>query len=156
VAGRCVELLRGLVPALGGSIIELVVRPDHVHRCGHFPPALAPYQSAHRVKGATSHTLREAFPALKSRRPSLRTHSYYCGTTGAVSSETGRKYLEAPKGLCVRKRFKYRAYPTKAQAAAMAALVGTHRHRYNRALAERQDAREQERRGISSGDRSAT
>ena len=99
VADRCVELLRELVPALGGSIIELVVRPDHVHLCGHFPPTLAPYQIAHRLKGATSHALRKEFPALKSRLPSLWTHSYYVGTTGAVSSETVRKYIEAQKGM---------------------------------------------------------
>ena len=99
VADRCVELLRELVPALGGELIELVVRPDHVHLFGHFPPSLAPYQIAHRLKGATSHALRKEFPALKSRLPSLWTHSYCIGTTGAVSSETVRKYIEAQKGM---------------------------------------------------------
>ena len=62
------------------------------------PPTLAPYQIAHRLKGATSHALREEFPALKSRLPSLWTHSYYVGTAGTVSSETVRKYIEAQKG----------------------------------------------------------
>lgn len=99
VADRCVELLRELVPALGGSIIELVVRPDHVHLLGHFPPTLAPTQIAHRLKGATSHTLRKEFPALRSRLPSLWTHSFYVGTTGAVSGEAVRKYIEAQKGV---------------------------------------------------------
>ena len=99
VADRCVDLLRELVPALGGRVIELVVRPDHVHLLGHFPPTLAPYQIAHRLKAATSHALRKEFPALKSRLPSLWTHSYYVGTTGNVSSETVRKYIEAQKGM---------------------------------------------------------
>jgi putative transposase len=99
VADRCEELLRELVPALGGSLIELVVRPDHIHLFGHFPPALAPHQIAHRLKGATSHTLRKEFPALRSRLPSLWTHSYYVGSTGTVSSETVRKYIEAQRGV---------------------------------------------------------
>lgn len=99
VADRLVELLHELVPALGGSIVELVVRPDHVHLFGHFPPTLAPAQIAHRLKGATSHTLRKEFPALRSRLPSLWTHSFYVGSTGAVSSETVRKYIEAQKGV---------------------------------------------------------
>jgi REP-associated tyrosine transposase len=91
-------LLSDLVPALGGTLIELVVRPDHVLLFGHFPPTLAPYQIAHRLKGATSHTLREEFPALRSRLPSLWTASYYAGTAGNVSGETIRKYIEAQKG----------------------------------------------------------
>lgn len=56
----------------------------------------------------------------------------------------------------MQKAFKYRAYPTKAQATAMATMVETHRHLYNRALAERKDAWEQERRSVSYGDQSAT
>jgi len=99
VADRLIELLRGLVEGMDGSIVELVVRPDHVHLFAHFPPTLAPYQIAHRLKGATSHTLRNEFPALKSRLPSLWTHSYYCGTAGNVSSETIRRYIEAQKGM---------------------------------------------------------
>ncbi len=99
VADRCVELLGELVPALGGSIIELVVRPDHVHLFGHFPPTLAPYQIAHRLKGATSHTLREEFPALKSRLPSVWTHSYMVRTVGSVVDDDIRKYVESQKGV---------------------------------------------------------
>lgn len=52
--------------------------------------------------------------------------------------------------------YKYRAYPTREQAAAMATMVETHRHLYNRALAERKDAWEQEQRPVCYGDQSAT
>jgi putative transposase len=98
IADRLVALLQELVPALDGAIGELVVRPDHVHLCAHFPPALSPAQLAHRLKGATSHALRTEFPTLKSRLPSLWTSSYYVGTAGAVSSDTIRRYIEAQKG----------------------------------------------------------
>ena len=98
IADRLVALLHELVPTLGGEVLELVVRPDHVHLFAHFPPALAPAQLAHRLKGATSHALRGEFPALKSRLPSLWTNSYYVGTAGNVSSETIRRYIEAQKG----------------------------------------------------------
>ena len=79
-------------------MIELVVRPDHVHLFATFPPTIAPYQIMHRIKGATSHYLREEFPYLKSRLPNLWTRSYYVGTAGHVSSETIRKYIEAQSG----------------------------------------------------------
>ena len=98
IADRLVALLHELVAVLGGEIVELVVRPDHVHLFAHFPPKWSPAQIAHRLKGATSHTLRIEFPALKSRLPSLWTSSYYVGTAGNVSSETIRRYIEAQKG----------------------------------------------------------
>jgi putative transposase len=53
----------------------------------------------HRIKGASSHTLRSEFPALKRRLPSLWTHAYYVGTAGHVSEETIRKYIEAQEGI---------------------------------------------------------
>jgi putative transposase len=99
VSDRLVELLPDLVRALDGDILELVVRPDHVHLFGTFPPTLAPYQVMHRLKGATSHTLRAEFPELRRRLPSLWTHAYFVGTAGHVSSETIRKYIEAQVGV---------------------------------------------------------
>jgi putative transposase len=54
----------------------------------------------------------------------------------------------------MRKAFKYRAYPTRAQQAAMATMCETHRHLYNRALAERKDAWEAEQRTVRYGEQS--
>lgn len=98
IGDRLVELIHQTVKELEGEVIELVVRPDHVHLFATFPPTLAPYQIMHRIKGATSHYLREEFPQLKSRLPSLWTRAYYVGTAGHVSSETIRKYIEAQSG----------------------------------------------------------
>jgi len=55
----------------------------------------------------------------------------------------------------VRKAYKYRLYPTKVQAVAMAEAVETHRHLYNRALAERKTAYETEKRTVRYGEQSA-
>lgn len=99
VSNRLVDLIPQQVNILGGEIIDLVVRPDHVHLFASFPPDLAPKQIIHRIKGNTSHQLRTEFPQLKSRLPSLWTHSYYIGTAGEVSSETIRKYIEAQGGV---------------------------------------------------------
>lgn len=98
VGDRLVELIPQLLPPLGGQLIDLVVRPDHVHLFASFGPHLSPKQIMHRLKGETSHILREEFPSLKSRLPSLWTHAYYCGTAGNVSSETIRKYIDAQGG----------------------------------------------------------
>jgi putative transposase len=47
------------------------------------------------------------------------------------------------------KSFKYKMYPTRQQETALAMMLETHRHLYNRALAERKEAWEQERWSIS-------
>lgn len=52
----------------------------------------------HRIKGYTSYALRQEFPWLKSRRPSLWTRSYYVGTAGEVAADTIQRYIEAQKG----------------------------------------------------------
>jgi putative transposase len=55
----------------------------------------------------------------------------------------------------VRKAFKYRLYPTKEQEQALAEMLNTHRHLYNRALAERKTAWEERQALVSYGDQSA-
>jgi putative transposase len=49
----------------------------------------------------------------------------------------------------MRKAFKYRLYPNQRQEQALTTMVETHRHLYNRALAERKNASEQEQRSVS-------
>ena len=99
VSNRLVEIIPEKVKQLQGEVLNLTVRPDHVHLFVSFPPDLAPKQIIHRIKGFTSHQLRKEFPKLKSRLPSLWTRSYYVGTAGNVSSETIRKYIESQEGI---------------------------------------------------------
>ena len=76
------------------EIVALEVMPDLFLKA---PPTLAPQHIANQVKGFTSHTLREEFPDLKSRLPSLWSRSYYVGSAGAVSADTIQKYIEQQK-----------------------------------------------------------
>jgi putative transposase len=55
----------------------------------------------------------------------------------------------------VRKAFKYRLYPTNDQEQALAKMLDTHRHLYNRALAERKTAWEEQQESVSYGQQSA-
>jgi putative transposase len=55
----------------------------------------------------------------------------------------------------MRKAFRYRLYPTRQQTRAMIQMLDTHRHLYNRALAERNDAWEQAQRRVRYEDQSA-
>jgi putative transposase len=50
------------------------------------------------LKGFSSHALREEFPALKRRLPFLWTNSYFVATTGGVTLETLKCYVQNQKG----------------------------------------------------------
>jgi len=97
VGVRLAELIPGYVRALGGETLDLVVMPEHVHLLASFPPTLAIAQVMHKLKGASSHQLRDEFGYLNSRLPSLWTRAYYVGTAGQVSAETIQRYIEAQR-----------------------------------------------------------
>jgi putative transposase len=97
VADALAALLREKAAALGVEVEALDVMPDHVHLFVEAPPTLAPQQLAAQFKGSTSRVLRQRFPALRSRLPSLWSRSYYVGSAGAVSAATVRRYVERQK-----------------------------------------------------------
>ena len=97
VGKRLAELLPEYVQELDGELLDLVVQPDHVHLFASFPPTLAINQIMHKLKGASSHQLRQEFPMLNSRLPSLWTRSHYAGTAGHVSAETLQRYITEQK-----------------------------------------------------------
>lgn len=98
IALRLDELIREKTAELGGEVLNLTIRPDHVHLFGGFPPTIAPYQIMYRLKGYSAHELREEFPELKSRLPNRWTRSYFVGTAGCVSAQTIQRYLAEQSG----------------------------------------------------------
>jgi len=101
LVGRVEAALRTLIVAkaaeLHCEIVALEVMPDHVHLFLKAPPTHAPQHIANQMKGYTSHELREKFPDLKSRLPSLWSRSYYVGSAGAMSASTIQRYIETQK-----------------------------------------------------------
>lgn len=81
------------------EVIEVEVMPDHVHMLLSVNPKFGVYEVITRIKGYTSHTLREEFPTLKSRLPTLWTRSKFISTVGSVSLETVKKYIENQKNV---------------------------------------------------------
>jgi putative transposase len=94
VAERLDELIRQKADERGWEIIALEVMPDHVHLfVKHDPKSSASYV-ANQFKGFTSRVLREEFPHLKSRMPTLWSSSYFAASVGAVSAATVEKYID--------------------------------------------------------------
>ena len=93
---RLTELINQAVVELGCEVITVETHLDHVHLFLQSNTLLAPYQIMHKVKGFTAFTLRREFPELM-RLPSMWTRSYFCGTAGAVSGDTIKRYVENQK-----------------------------------------------------------
>lgn len=101
LTGAIAERLSALLPeraaALQLEILALEVMPDYVHVFVKAPPTLAPQHIANQLKGYTARVLRDEFPQLRSRLPSLWSRSYYVGSAGAVSTDTIQRYIEQQK-----------------------------------------------------------
>ena len=72
---------------------------DHVHLFISIPPTEAVGILIGKIKGMTAKVLREEFPHLKSRLPNLWTRSYFVASTGGVTLEVLKQYVESQKGV---------------------------------------------------------
>lgn len=99
IATRLDTVIRAICDNLRAEVLALEIMPDHVHLLVRMPDAaLAPAQIAFRIKGASSRILRQEFPSLRSRLPTLWSRSYYVGTVGEVSKAVIERYIAAQKG----------------------------------------------------------
>lgn len=81
------------------EIKVLEIMPDHVHMFISFDPRQPLHQLIRLFKGRSSRVLRDKYPKLKSRIPSLWTRSYFCCTVGHISEEAVMKYIEDQKNV---------------------------------------------------------
>jgi putative transposase len=97
VAKRLQEIIFGVVSEHGWKLITLEIMPDHVHFFINAPTHESPADIARWVKGRAAKLLRVEFPHL-TKLPSLWTPTYFVATTGQVSTEVVRQYIEGQKG----------------------------------------------------------
>jgi putative transposase len=98
IADRLKALLGEKATELGMTIHALEVMADHVHLFVESDPTLCVAEIVNRLKGYTSRVLRQEFPSLRSRLPTLWSRSYYAGTVGHVSAATVERYIDGQKG----------------------------------------------------------
>ncbi len=97
IAQELRSLLYQKAQELDVAIEVLEIMPDHVHLFIESDPTEAPQRLANQFKRYTSRRLRQKFPQLRSRLPSLWSRSYYVGSIGHVSEETVKRYIEMQK-----------------------------------------------------------
>ena len=95
VRDRVEALIEDKADELGLEILELAIRPDHVHLFITGDPTLAPNKIIQQVKGYSSRQLRDEFDF---GLPSLWTRSYFVSSAGDVSREVIEEYIDAQAG----------------------------------------------------------
>ncbi len=95
---RLKELLLQIAEQYQFSILEMEVMPDHVHLLIDCNPRFGIMEAVTKLKGISSRILRDEFPVLKQKIPSLWTRSSFISSVGAVSLEVVKQYIEDQKG----------------------------------------------------------
>lgn len=94
---RLKEILYETAGKFEADIKALEIMPDHVHIFLEVDPRIPIHRVIRELKGKSSHILREEFPWLKSRIPSLWTISYFLCTVGNISEDAVKQYIENQK-----------------------------------------------------------
>lgn len=96
---RLKELIQQTCEQLNVEIIEMEIMPDHVHLLMEVDPQFGIHKAVKQIKGYSSRVLREEFPWLKSRLPSLWTNSYFVSTVGDAPLAVIKQYIENQKNV---------------------------------------------------------
>jgi putative transposase len=90
---RLKEILNQVALDVKCEIEEMETDVDHVHLLISCDPQFGIHQVVKRMKGRSSRLLRDEFPFLKSRIPSLWTNSYFVATVGAAPLAVIKQYI---------------------------------------------------------------
>ena len=94
---RLKELIKSIAAEIQVDIIEMEIMPDHVHLLLEVDPQFGIHKAIKNIKGKTSRILRQEFPWLRSRIPTLWTNSYFCSTVGGAPLSIIKQYIENQK-----------------------------------------------------------
>lgn len=94
---RLKEIITSTCQEIKVDVIEMEILPDHVHLLLEVDPQFGIHKAVKAIKGLSSRILRQEFPWLKSRLPTLWTNSYFCSTVGGASLSVIKQYIENQK-----------------------------------------------------------
>lgn len=97
IVHRLKELIFQIADEINAEIIDLEIMPDHVHLLMEIDPQYGINKAVRHIKGTSSHILRNEFPSLKTRLPTLWTNSYFVSTVGGAPLSEIKKYIENQK-----------------------------------------------------------
>jgi putative transposase len=94
---RLKEIIQQVCTESSADLLSLEVLPDHVHLLVEVDPQYGIHRLVRSIKGRSSRLLRQEFPRLRSRLPTLWTNSYFVSTVGGAPLEVIKQYIEQQK-----------------------------------------------------------
>jgi putative transposase len=98
VAERLKQILQETCAEVDAELQEQEVMPDHVHLLVSVDPQFGIHRLVKPLKWRSSRYLRQEYPTLKWRLPTLWTNSYFVSTTGGAPLGIIKRYIERQKG----------------------------------------------------------
>ena len=97
IEDRFKQIAESVALELAFDIKEMKCMPDHVHLLINVDPQFGIHRAVKRIKGRTSKLLREEFPSIPSRIPTLWTNSYFVSTVGELDEKAITTYIQNQK-----------------------------------------------------------
>lgn len=94
VETRLKELVYEISSELKVEVIEVETDKDHIHILVEVDPQFGVGNYVKKLKGRTSRILRDEFPHLRQRLPTLWTNSYFVSTVGGALLSVIKQYIE--------------------------------------------------------------
>lgn len=79
------------------ELLALEVMPEYVHLLVEVDPQYGIHRLVRKMKGRSSRLLRQEYPWLKSRLPTLWTNAYFVSTVGGAPLDVIKQYIENQK-----------------------------------------------------------
>ena len=99
VDDRLKQIIQEVCAEHDAPIMELETMPDHVHLLIACDPQYGIHRLVKQIKGRSSRLLREEFPHLRSKLPTLWTNSYFVATVGGATLEVVKRYVENQRNV---------------------------------------------------------
>ncbi len=94
---RLEQIIREVCQEQEAEVLSVEIMPDHVHLLVECDPQFGIHRLLRLIKGRSSRFLRQEFPILKRKLPTLWTHSYFVATVGGAPLSVIKQYIENQK-----------------------------------------------------------
>ena len=95
IAERLGAIITEVAAETGSEILELEIMPDHVHLLAEVDPSFGAMKFVRLCKGRSSRLLRQEFPTLRTRLPTLWTNATFLSTVGGAPLSVVKHYIES-------------------------------------------------------------
>jgi REP-associated tyrosine transposase len=97
IAARLKQIIFEVCQEHQAEILSLEILPDHAHLLVECDPQFGIHRLVRLMKGRSSRFLRQEFPVLQRKLPTLWTNSYFVSSVGGAPLSVMKQYIENQK-----------------------------------------------------------